>query len=164
MSLSILVWLAVGAYALHIIEEHVLDWFGWARKTMNLNMEWDTYVTVEATFLVLGVVAAMSASAMPMVGLAFIVLLVINVTVFHLLPMAMAGGRFSPGTISGVLLFYPIGWLALTSGSASAANLSWAVVIGAAVILWPMLLLQLKREAYFRGEAAVAKRPAKRRR
>jgi hypothetical protein len=63
-----------------------------------------------------------------------------------------------------VLLFYPIGWLALTSGSASAANLSWAVVIGAAVILWPMLLLQLKREAYFRGEAAVAKRPAKRRR
>ncbi len=164
MSLSILVWLAVGAYALHIIEEHVLDWFGWARKTMNLNMERDTYVTVEATFLVLGVVAAMSASAMPMVGLAFIVLLVINVTVFHLLPMAMAGGRFSPGTISGVLLFYPIGWLALTSGSASAANLSWAVVIGAAVILWPMLLLQLKREAYFRGEAAVAKRPAKRRR
>lgn len=163
MSLSILVWLAVGAYALHIIEEHVLDWFGWARKTMNLNMEWDTYVTVEATFLVLGIVAAMSASAMPMVGLAFIVLLVINVTVFHLLPMAMAGGRFSPGTISGVLLFYPIGWLALTSGSATATNLSWAVVIGAVVILWPMLLLQLKREAYFRGEAAVAKKPAKRR-
>ncbi len=163
MSLSILVWLAVGAYALHIVEEHVLDWFGWARKTMNLNMEWDTYVTVEAAFLVLGVVAAMSASAMPMVGLGFIVLLVINVTVFHLLPMAMAGGRFSPGTIAGVLLFYPIGGLALTSGSATATNLSWAVVIGAAVILWPMLLLQLKREAYFRGEAAVAKKPARRR-
>jgi len=164
MSLSILVWLAVGAYALHIIEEHVLDWFGWARKTMNLNMERDTYITVEATFLVLGVVAAMSASAMPMVGLAFIVLLVINVTVFHLLPMAMAGGRFSPGTISGVLLFYPIGWIALTSGSATASNLTWAVVIGAAVILWPMLLLQLKREAYFRGEAVATKKLARRRR
>lgn len=162
MSLSILVWLAVGAYALHIVEEHVLGWFGWARKTMNLNMEWDTYVTIEAAFLVLGVVAAMVASAMPMVGLAFVALLVINVTFFHLLPMAMAGGRFSPGAISGVL-FYVIGWAALTSGSATATNLIWGVVIGAIVILWPMLLLKLKREAYFRGEAAAAKKSAKRR-
>ena len=81
---------------------------------------------------------------------------------FHLLPMAMAGGRFSPGTFSG-LLFYVIGWIALTSASATGSNVTWAVVIGAAVILWPMLLLQLKREAYFRGEAAPAKKPAKRR-
>lgn len=163
MSLSILVWLAVGAYALHIVEEHILGWFAWARKIMNLNMEWNTYVTVEAAIVVLGVAAAMVASAMPMVGLAFIALLVFNVTCFHLLPMAMSDGRFSPGTISGVLLFYPLGWIAFTGGSANAANVIWAVVIGAAAILWPMLLLRLKRESYFRGEAAAAKKPAKRR-
>ena len=163
MSLSILVWLAVGAYALHIVEEHVLDWFGWARKTMNLSMTRETYVTIEAAFVVLGVVAAMAASAMPVVGLAFVALLVINVTFFHVLPMAMAGGRFSPGTFSG-LLFYVIGWIAMTSASATGSNVTWAVVIGAAVILWPMLLLQLKREAYFRGEAVAAsgRKPARR--
>jgi hypothetical protein len=162
MSLSILVWLAVGAYALHIIEEHILDWFGWARKTMNLNLAWETYVTIEAAFIVLGVAAAMAASAVPVVGLAFIAMLVINVTFFHLLPMMMAGGRFSPGTLSG-LLFYVVGWAAMMSSSATGSNVTWAVVIGAAVILWPMLLLKLKSEAYFRGEAAVAKKPAKRR-
>jgi hypothetical protein len=162
MSLSILVWLAVGAYALHIIEEHILDWFGWARKTMNLNLAWETYVTIEAAFIVLGVAAAMAASAVPVVGLAFIAMLVINVTFFHLLPMMMAGGRFSPGTLSG-LLFYIVGWAAMMSSSATGSNVTWAVVIGAAVILWPMLLLKLKGEAYFRGEAAVAKKPAKRR-
>jgi hypothetical protein len=162
MSLSILVWLAVGAYALHIIEEHILDWFGWARKTMNLNLAWETYVTIEAAFIVLGVAAAMAASAVPVVGLAFIAMLVINVTFFHLLPMMMAGGRFSPGTLSG-LLFYVVGWAAMMSSSATGSNVTWAVVIGAAVILWPMLLLKLKGEAYFRGEAAVAKKPAKRR-
>jgi hypothetical protein len=161
MSLSILVWLAVGAYALHIVEEHVLDWFGWARKTMSLDMTRETYVTIEAAFVVLGVVAAMVASAMPIVGLAFIAMLVINVTFFHVLPMAMSGGGYSPGTISG-LLFYVVGWSALM-GTATAANLIWAVVIGAAVILWPMVLLKMKREAYFRGEIAVAKKPAKRR-
>ena len=89
MSLSILVWLAVGAYALHIVEEHVLDWFGWARKTMNLSMTRETYVTIEAAFVVLGVVAAMAASAMPVVGLAFVALLVIYFTFFNLMPMAM---------------------------------------------------------------------------
>jgi hypothetical protein len=162
MSLSILVWLAVGAYALHIIEEHVLDWFGWARKTMNLNMARETYVTIEAAFVVLGVAAAMAASAVPIVGLAFIAMLVINVTFFHLLPMAMSGGGFSPGTISG-LLFYVIGWSALMNSGATGTNVTWAAVIGAAVILWPMLLLKLKREAYFRGEVAAVKKPAKRR-
>ncbi|MNC99394.1 hypothetical protein D3C83_176770 [compost metagenome] len=65
-----------------------------------------------------------------------------------------------------MLLFYPLGWLAFTGGSANAANVIWAVVIGGAVILWPMLLLRLKREPYFRvagGEAAPAKKPVRRR-
>jgi hypothetical protein len=162
MSLSILVWLAVGAYALHIVEEHVLDWFGWARKTMSLDMTREVYVTIEAAFVVLGVVAAMVTSAMPAVGLAFIAMLVINVTFFHVLPMAMSGGGYSPGTISG-LLFYVVGWSAMMGATATASNVTWAVVIGAAVILWPMLLLRMKREAYFRGEVAAAKKPAKRR-
>jgi len=165
MSLTILAWLAVGAYALHMLEEHILGWFAWARKTMNLNMEWDTYITVEVVLLVLGAVAAMLASAVPVLALGFAAMLVINVTFFHLLPMSMSGGRFSPGAISGVLLFYPIGWLALTGGSANTNTIIWAVMIGAAAILWPMLLLRLKREPYFRvaGTEPAARKPAKRR-
>ena len=166
MSLTILAWLAVGAYALHILEEHILGWFAWARKTMNLTMEWNTYTTIEAVLLILGAVAAMLASAMPVLALAFAALLVVNVTFFHLLPMAMSGGRFSPGAISGVLLFYPIGWLAFTGANVTPAMLLWAVVIGAAAIGWPVLLLKLRSEPYFRvsgGAPAAAKKPAKRR-
>lgn len=164
MSLTILAWLAVGAYALHIVEEHILGWFAWARKTMNLQMEWSTYTTIEAVLLVLGAVAAMLASVMPVLALAFAALLVINVTVFHLLPMVQAGGRFSPGAISGVVLFYPIGWLVFTGPGVTPSMMLWAALIGAAAILWPMLLLRLKREPYFRvtGEST-ARRPAKRR-
>jgi hypothetical protein len=165
MSLTILAWLAVGAYALHILEEHILGWFAWARRTMNLQMEWSTYTTIETVLLILGAVAAMLASAMPVLALAFIALLVVNVTFFHLVPMATSGGRFSPGTISGVLLFYPLGWLAFTGSGVTPGLVLWAVAIGAAAILWPVLLLRLKSEPYFRaagGAAAAARKPAKR--
>lgn len=167
MSLTVLAWLAVGAYALHILEEHILGWFAWARKTMNLTMDWDTYTTVEAVLLILGAVAAMLAPAMPILALAFAALLVINVTFFHLLPMLISGGTFSPGIISGVVLFYPIGYFAYAGSGATQTAMIWSIVIGAAVILWPILLLKLKSEPYFRvsggGEAAAARKPAKRR-
>jgi hypothetical protein len=157
MSLTILAWLAVGAYALHILEEHILGWFTWARKPMNLSMEWSTYTTIEIVLLVLGAIAAMLAPALPVLALAFIALLLINVTFFHLVPMFISGGQFSPGAISGVLLFYPIGYFAYAGGGLSAAVLLWSIVIGAAVILWPVLLLKLKSQPYFRGEGVLAR-------
>jgi hypothetical protein len=41
----------------------------------------------------------------------------------------------------------------------------WAIIIGAAVILWPMLLLKLKDQPYFRmGGDASPRKLAKRRR
>jgi hypothetical protein len=166
MSLTILAWLAVGAYALHILEEHILGWFAWARKTMNLSMEWNTYTTIEVVLLILGAVAAMLAPALPVLALGFAALLVINVTFFHLLPMIVSGGRFSPGAISGVLLFYPIGYYAYAGSGAPPNILMWSVVVGAAAILWPVLLLKLKDQPYFKtsgGNASPARKPAKRR-
>ena len=62
MSLTVLAWLAVGAYALHILEEHVLGWHGWARKTMNLPMEW-TPTHGGSRVADLGAIAAMLAPA-----------------------------------------------------------------------------------------------------
>lgn len=165
MSLTILAWLAVGAYALHIVEEHILGWFVWARKNMNLTMEWGTYVTIETSLLILGAVAAMLASVLPVLALAFAALLVINVTFIHLLPMLMGNGKFSPGAISGVLLFYPVGYVAFTGNGVTPGLMMWAAVIGAAVILWPMLLLRLKAEPYFRVagvDSAPARKAAKR--
>jgi hypothetical protein len=94
MSLTVLAWLAVGAYALHILEEHILGWFAWARKSMNLSMEWSIYTTIEVVLLVLGAIAAMLAPALPVLALAFIALLLINVTFFHLVPMFIS--RASP--------------------------------------------------------------------
>jgi hypothetical protein len=171
MSITVLAWLAVGAYALHILEEHILGWHGWARRTININMEWSAYTTIETVLLILGAVAAMLVSQMPVLALAFIAFLLINVTFFHLLPMIIAGGKFSPGVISGILLFYPIGYQAFMSVARPTDTVVWAVIIGAAIILWPMLLLRLRTQRYFTGassggssRSARKRAPARRRR
>ena len=154
MSRTDLAWLAVAAYALHMLEEHILDWQSSARKQMNLSMERDHYVTIEIVLLILGAVAAMLVASQPVFALAFAVFLVINVTFFHLLPMILAGGKFSPGVITGIVLFYPIVWkqyqLTGTAPQTPQETLILAVVIGAAIILWPVLLLKLRKRPYFR--------------
>jgi hypothetical protein len=167
MSLTVLAWLAVGAYALHILEEHILGWHGWARKTMNLSMEWDAYTTVEVVLLILGAIAAMLAPALPVLALAYAAFLVINVTFFHLLPMIISGGNFSPGIITGVLLFYPVGYYAYAGSTQPQSVIMWSVVIGAAIIAWPVLLLKLRQQPYFKagagGDGGSARKAVRRR-
>ena len=35
---TFVLWLMLFAYALHILEEHTLDWLGWARSTLKLDL------------------------------------------------------------------------------------------------------------------------------
>jgi hypothetical protein len=158
MSLTVLAWLAVGAYALHILEEHILGWHGWARKTINLSMDWDAYTTVEVVLLILGAIAAMLAPAMPILALAYAAFLIINVTFFHLLPMIISGGKFSPGIITGIVLFYPVGYYAYAGVGLPMPTILGSVLIGAAIILWPVALLKMRQQPYFRSGAERRKR------
>lgn len=161
--MTLLAWLAVAAYVLHVVEEHILGWYEWARKTMSISMDWDHYVTTEFAIVVLGIVAAsLSGVALigPMLVVAFVTLLLINVVFFHLLPMLASGGKFSPGIISGVILFLPIAYCTFRDQALPQSWLIGGVALGIAVILWPMLLLKLRDQPYIRGVAAA--RPAKR--
>jgi hypothetical protein len=47
--------------------------------------------------------------------------MLVNATIFHVLPVVRFGGRFSPGLISAVLLFYP-----LAIACYAVAEVSWA--------------------------------------
>jgi hypothetical protein len=123
---------------------------------MSLSMEWDAYATTEVVLLILGAIAAMLTPALPVLALGYAAFLVINVTFFHLIPMIVAGGRFSPGIITGILLFYPIGFYSFSGSGLPQSTVVWGIVIGAAVILWPVLLLKLREHPYFRASAAAA--------
>jgi len=159
MSLTVLAWLAVAAYALHVVEEHILGWYDWARKTMNISLGWNEYVITEAAILILGVTAAMLAGTTcgPTLVVAFATLLLINAVFFHVLPMLANAGRFSPGVISGLFLFLPLAWVVYKTQTMTQNDLVWAVVLGIGLILWPMFLLKLRGTAYFSGRPAPAR-------
>ena len=92
MSRTDLAWLAVAAYALHIMEERILDWLGSARKSLHIQLEQENYRVVEAVFLILGAVAAMLAPTLQLMPLSFAAFLLINAIFFHIWPMARTGG------------------------------------------------------------------------
>ena len=158
MSLTDLMWLALACYGVHILEEYQLDWRNWARAVIGLPVEWSDFYIVNALVVVLGAVAAELAATVPVLALAFPALMLINASFFHVLPFLRTRGRFSPGLITALVLFYPVGlvcyWRAGLDGRLDAATVLGSLVIGAGLMASPVVLLKLKDRPYFRQNHA----------
>jgi hypothetical protein len=156
MDLSHWIWLATGAYGLHILEEFMLDWRNWARAVLGLPVEWSDFYVVNALVLVLGIVAANLAIAAPHLALGYAALLLINAIFFHISPVLLTRGRFSPGLVTAVLLFLPIGigcyWKANDDNLLDGQALLISLLLGAALMALPIVLLKLKGWSYFQQD------------
>jgi hypothetical protein len=156
MSLSGWLWLALAAYAVHMLEEYELDWRNWARAVVGLPVEWADFYVTNAIVAVLGIAAAQIGAQAPMVSLGFPALMLINATFFHVIPVLRTGGRNSPGVFTAVVLFYPIAiacyWRAAQEGLLDAQALVGSLVIGALLMASPVMLLKIKSRPYFRQD------------
>ena len=154
MTLAEVAWLALAAYAVHILEEYALDWRDWARAVIGLPVEWGDFYVTNAVVVVLGIAQAGLAPTMPLGPLAFAALMFINASFFHVLPFVRTRGRFSPGLVTAVLLFYPISFAVFFSahaeGRLTVAIAVAAFAVGAALMAFPIVLLRLKGRPYFR--------------
>jgi Protein of unknown function with HXXEE motif len=103
---AFVLWLMLFAYALHILEEHTLDWLGWARSTLKLDLSWADFYVTNAIVVVAGICTAMIGRQLPEVSLMFPALALVNALLFHIGP-TLVQRRFSPGTITAVFLFCP---------------------------------------------------------
>jgi hypothetical protein len=152
MTSDIWLWVATAAYGLHILEEFMLDWKTWANKVLELPVDWPMFYVTNAAAVVVGIVAAVIGWRLPALALAFPALMVINAVFFHILPF-VATRKFSPGVISAVVLFLPIGtWLfcgAHEDGVLTTTRAIIAVVLGAGLMAYPVILLKLKSIPYF---------------
>ena len=158
MSLTDLMWLALACYGIHILEEYQFDWRNWARAVIGLPVEWSDFYIVNALVIVLGGVAAELAATVPLLALAFPAVMLINATFFHVRPFLTTRGRFSPGLITAVALFYPVGiacyWRAGLDGRLDTATVLGSLLIGAVLMASPVVLLKLKDRPYFRQDHA----------
>ena len=54
MSHEYVLWVALAAYGIHILEEYELNWRDWARVVLRLPVEWESFHVVNALVVVLG--------------------------------------------------------------------------------------------------------------
>jgi hypothetical protein len=154
MALAQLCWLVIAAYGIHIAEEYAFNWRDWARSLSNVQVEWDLFFIGNALVIVIGIVCAEAARSLPMIALAFPALMLINATVFHLGAFLWTRGRFSPGLITAVVLFYPLGiWCYKSANDAGVLTTRvWigSFALGALLMSAPILLLKARKIAFFR--------------
>ncbi|MBV1697324.1 MAG: HXXEE domain-containing protein [Hyphomicrobiales bacterium] len=154
MTLANLAWLAMAAYAIHILEEYTFDWRNWARAVLKLPVEWNDFYVTNAIVIALGIAQAMLAPTLPWVPLTFASLMLINAVFFHILPVLRFRGRFSPGAASAVVLFLPLGILiwktAAEGGVVDLETAITAIAAGALLMAAPVVMLQLRSKPYFR--------------
>lgn len=144
-----MLWLCVAAYSVHILEEFVFDWRDWARNVLHLPAQWEDFYITNAVVIVLGIVAAQISPAWPAVALGFPALMLINGAFFHVAPVLWTRGRFSPGFITALLLFFPIGLGTIMSAHPDGATLAIAFAVGALLMATPIVFLKLKGKRYF---------------
>jgi|GEM_PF-663282 len=148
-TLQLMIWLCVAGYGLHVLEEFVFDWQNWARNVLHLPAQWSDFYITNALVIVLGVVAAEIAPTWPAVALGFPALMLINATFFHVAPFVWTRGRFSPGLMTALLLFLPLGIQTIRTAHVDGTALTTALCIGALLMAAPIVFLKLKVKPYF---------------
>ena len=138
---DVLAWLAVAAYALHIMEERILDWHSSMKKSLKLSMDVDHYRIIARVFFVLGAVAAVLTGTFPVAARAFAVFLLINAIVFHIWPM-IRSQQFSPGSWTAILLFLPIVYMTYVAANQPPAEWILPAIIAIVITAFPLLLLE----------------------
>lgn len=153
MTLDEVIWIAMAAYALHVLEEYVFDWATWVRLVLKLPVHWNHFYLTNAVVMVLGAMAAEIAPQMPVLALCFPALLAINAVFFHIAQVIRFKGRFSPGVMTATVLLLPAASLcygvAYMSGLLTGRALLLSFIGGALLMAAPIGFLKLKGLPYF---------------
>ena len=153
MNIDYIFWVALAAYALHILEEYTYDWKTWAQKILKLNVDWNTFYVANLAVLFVGIACAEVGWSHPTFSLVFPALMVINALFFHILPYIRSKRKFSPGLFTAIFLFLPIGFAcfnrALDMG-VHTKSLIVAGVCGALLMAFPVFMVKTKNLDFFK--------------
>ncbi|MDF2432510.1 MAG: hypothetical protein JWP44_2141 [Mucilaginibacter sp.] len=150
---NLIFWIALAAYALHILEEFAYDWKTWAQKVLKLDVDWNTFYVTNVVVLFVGVACASVGWSHPTFSLIFPAVMLINALFFHILAYIRSQRKFSPGMITAIILFLPIGLKSFTlaiSMGVQAKSILIAVAAGALVMAFPIFLIKTKNIGFFK--------------
>ena len=107
------------AFALHVAEEWFAGFVDWARLVLDINIEAERFLAINMVGLVLFVIGCTSAyreRRVAWIGVSLAALVGVNAVAHTALSVFV--GEYSPGTITGLLLYVPM----------SIIILRWAVI------------------------------------
>lgn len=143
-----ILWILTFAYAAHAFEERILDWKSWALKTFSVEVSWENFYCANFTVVVLGICCSSVGWKYAAFSLSLPALALINAIFFHILP-AVIKKSFSPGIITSIFLFLPLGYLSYRSageaGVLSPAAAIISLLSGSVIMAFPFILLRIKR-------------------
>ena len=145
-------WVALAAYALHIMEEFFYNWKGWAINTLKLTVDWDGFYITNTAVLFLGIACAETGWSCPVFALSFPALMVVNAIFFHILPVIITR-KNSPGLFTAILLFLPITFKVCQQAiliKIPFAHIVFSLIIGFLLMAYPIVLLKTKELPFFK--------------
>jgi Protein of unknown function with HXXEE motif len=152
MNTTNIFWIAMAAYALHMMEEFFYDWKGWANNVLKLPVDWAGFYVTNSAVLFLGIACASVSWSLPWFALAFPALMLINAFFFHVMPFIITK-KFSPGLITALILFFPVGIYTFRSAvelGVSTGEILTAFLAGILLMAFPIVLLKTKNLPFFR--------------
>lgn len=150
MTYEFVLWICVAAYALHMVEERVLNWKKWSETKMgHSHFEWADFYVSHAIKLVIGFCCAMIGWQAPAFSLLFPALMLYSAVFSHLIP-ALKFKKVCPGLITTFLLLFPIGiwayWGANQDVALNPLVLVLSLVFGAFVKWSPGIFVRLNKK------------------
>lgn len=137
------------AYAGHILEEYILDWRTWAQETSKLELKWSEFFVVNFGVIVLGFACSFVGFDCPLFSYIFIGLATINAIFAHI-GTTIIKRKFSPGTITSVILFLPIcTWAYIIAAEKEILSTSFLLITlggGALIMSFPIILQLVKNK------------------
>lgn len=146
-------WVALVAFALHTLEEHAYDWESWAQKVLKLVVDWSHFYVARVVMLFIGLACAWVGWTHATFGLIFPALLLVDALAFHIVPYVRSNRKFSPGMLTAIFLFLPIGIKSFTMAiDLKVYNQALLIAGGAGILLavFPLFLLKTKNLDFFK--------------
>ncbi|MCC7181234.1 MAG: HXXEE domain-containing protein [Acidobacteria bacterium] len=101
-------WVVVMALGLHFLEEFALDLRTWLEYVLGVSATWEQFHLINAVVTLIAIGGAVVGWRQPELSLVMPAVVIINAVAFHL-GFSIIWWRYSPGTVSALLLFVPAG-------------------------------------------------------
>jgi hypothetical protein len=129
-------WAVAASCVLHVVEEYLTGWQGWAQQTLGIAVSSNTFLAANAVLVVIALLTAGLGWRRPVLSLIVPSATLINAIFLHLLP-TLIQGRVAPGLYTAALLYVPFSSWALMGAAGDGvprADIATAFVVGAGMM------------------------------